>query len=76
MNREMRDGLLLKNYEVNIRLCRNRLEVILQRQTFCKKLIVVLCVMLKTILGANYFSGIPIKNLMLFVRPLFYFISL
>lgn len=49
MNREMRDGLLLKNYEVNIRLCRNRLEVILQRQTFCKKLIVVLCVMLKTI---------------------------
>lgn len=71
MNREMRDGLLLKNYEVNIRLCRNRLEVILQRQTFCKKLIVVLCVMLKTI-----FLGIPIKNLMLFVRPLFYFISL
>lgn len=56
MNREMRDGLLLKNYEVNIRLCRNRLEVILQRQTFCKKLIVVLCVMLKTILGTNYFS--------------------
>lgn len=56
MNREMRYGLLLKNYEVNIRLCRNRLEVILQRQTFCKILIVVLCVMLKTILGANYFS--------------------
>lgn len=55
MNREMRDGLLLKNYEVNIRLCRNRLEVILQRQTFCK-LIVVLCVMLKTTLEANYFS--------------------
>lgn len=72
----MRDGLLLKNYEVNIRLCRNRLEVILQRQTFCKKLIVVLCVMLKTIIGANYFSRNSIKNLMLFVRPLFYFISL